>query len=99
MNPPECDTESQDLDVDAVITFPTRESETTAPHPSLLITLGRRYSDHPPVAPSGDDSNVIRSVLSTSLANSSSLSVGVRRIFGPRSRDNSRARSSPPLLQ
>ncbi|KAN0087968.1 hypothetical protein V8E55_006589 [Tylopilus felleus] len=41
-----------------LITFSTRESETTALHPSLLITLGRRYSDHPAVAPSGDDSNL-----------------------------------------
>ncbi|KIJ65879.1 hypothetical protein HYDPIDRAFT_109946, partial [Hydnomerulius pinastri MD-312] len=41
-----------------LITFSQGELGTAAPDPSLLITLGRWYSNHPAVAPSGDDSNL-----------------------------------------
>ncbi|KAI6103756.1 hypothetical protein EV401DRAFT_696624 [Pisolithus croceorrhizus] len=40
-----------------LITFSQGESATSAPGPSLLITLGQRYSDHVVVASGGDDSN------------------------------------------
>ncbi|KIJ58359.1 hypothetical protein HYDPIDRAFT_141567 [Hydnomerulius pinastri MD-312] len=41
-----------------LITFSPGELGTAAPVPSLLVTLGRWYSNHPAVAPSGDDSNL-----------------------------------------
>ncbi|KAF8131207.1 hypothetical protein EV363DRAFT_1399009 [Boletus edulis] len=41
-----------------LITFPPRELGIAAPHPSLLITLGRWYSNTLAVAPSSDDSNL-----------------------------------------
>jgi tetratricopeptide (TPR) repeat protein len=52
-----------DLNAFIVITFSPGESGTTAPGPSLLITLGRWYSNRLAVAPSGDDSNVISPVV------------------------------------
>ncbi|KAI6013010.1 hypothetical protein EDC04DRAFT_2760469 [Pisolithus marmoratus] len=39
------------------IRFPPGKSRAAAP-PSLLITVGRWYSNHPEVVPSGDDSNL-----------------------------------------
>ncbi|KIJ11813.1 hypothetical protein PAXINDRAFT_181783, partial [Paxillus involutus ATCC 200175] len=45
----------------SLITFSPGELGTAAPDPSLLITLGRWYSNHPAVAPSGDDSNQLDS--------------------------------------
>lgn len=52
-----------DLNADIVITFSPGELGATVPNPSLLITLGRWYSNRLAVAPSGDDSNVIGPVV------------------------------------
>ncbi|KAI6104037.1 hypothetical protein EDD16DRAFT_1638819 [Pisolithus croceorrhizus] len=41
-----------------LITFSPAGLGTPAHNPSLLITLEQRYSDHPAIAPSGDDSNL-----------------------------------------
>ena len=50
------------LGADIVITYTPGKLGTAVPHPSLLITLGRWYSNPLAVAQSGDDSNVIRPV-------------------------------------